>query len=224
MKKDDPLLAETLRYLGVREKEPDEALVRKAGACLAVLQKDIRPRYVQKTFPVSAKEDTLTGRPTVTIGHDWTIVSRDLYRNLSGSSFVVLLACTLGEEADRIIRRSQVVSMADTAFYQAACTALIEAYTDSVNEKITKEAKAQGYETGARYSPGYGDCVLETQRDFFDRLQVTKKIGVTLTDGMLMVPEKSVTAFIGLRPRAGAETRAKAGMRAGAPGSFGSGD
>ena len=211
MKRNDPLLAETLRYLGIREKDPDEALAKKAGACLAVLEKAVRPRCVQRTFPVSAEEDAATGRYTVTVGNDWVIESRDLFRNLEGCRFVVLVACTLGEEADRIIRRSQVLSMADTAFYQAACTALIEAYTDSVNEKIEAEAKARGFVTRPRYSPGYGDCVLETQRDFFDRLGVTKAIGITLTEGMLMVPEKSVTAFIGLRPEEEARPKADPG-------------
>ncbi|MFQ7401032.1 MAG: vitamin B12 dependent-methionine synthase activation domain-containing protein, partial [Neglectibacter sp.] len=49
-----------------------------------------------------------------------------------------------------------------------------------------------------RYSPGYGDFSLENQRFFFDSLEITKRIGVFLTDSFLMIPCKSITAVLGL--------------------------
>ena len=41
------------------------------------------------------------------------------------------------------------------------------------------------------------------QKIFFRQLDLPKTLGITLTDGLLMVPEKSVTAFIGLFPEGG---------------------
>ena len=49
-----------------------------------------------------------------------------------------------------------------------------------------------------RFSAGYGDFSLEHQRDFVRCLDVTRKLGITLSDSLLMTPTKSVTAVIGL--------------------------
>ena len=67
-----------------------------------------------------------------------------------------------------------------------------------MNEEIRREAAERGLFLRPRFSPGYGDFSLEHQREFFRILEVQKKIGVTLTESLLMMPSKSVTAVIGL--------------------------
>ena len=47
------------------------------------------------------------------------------------------------------------------------------------------------------FSPGYGDVPLDLQKDFSALLQMPQTCGISLTDTLLMVPSKSVTAFIG---------------------------
>ena len=49
-----------------------------------------------------------------------------------------------------------------------------------------------------RDSPGYGDFPLEAQREILVILDTPRKIGVSLTDSLLMVPSKSVSAVIGV--------------------------
>ena len=49
-----------------------------------------------------------------------------------------------------------------------------------------------------RFSPGYGDLPLDVQRPLFAALDVPRKIGVSLTDSLLMAPSKSVSAIIGI--------------------------
>ena len=49
-----------------------------------------------------------------------------------------------------------------------------------------------------RYSPGYGDLSLESQKQVFALLNPPKYIGVTLNDSLLMSPSKSVTGIIGI--------------------------
>ena len=51
----------------------------------------------------------------------------------------------------------------------------------------------------SRYSPGYGDWPLEAQRRLFELLDAPRKAGVSLTDSLLMVPSKSVSAIIGVK-------------------------
>ena len=52
-----------------------------------------------------------------------------------------------------------------------------------------------------RFSPGYGDFPFSQQRDFFELLDITRRIGVSLSESGLMLPQKSVTALIGVSDR-----------------------
>ena len=111
---------------------------------------------------------------------------------------VLLFAATLGIEADRLIERARVRSMAEVSILQAASAAMIEAYCDDINRRIKEEAHARGLYVRPRYSPGYGDLALKSQKDFFALLKPEKETGITLTSSLIMVPTKSVTALIGL--------------------------
>ena len=70
-------------------------------------------------------------------------------------------------------------------------------FVDFLNEKINEEAVAAGKKARPRFSPGYGDVDLAVQKDFFRLLPCTR-IGLTLMDTLIMSPEKSVTAFVGI--------------------------
>jgi cobalamin-dependent methionine synthase I len=73
--------------------------------------------------------------------------------------------------------------------------ALIEQWCDIIH----KDFKEQYGANKNRFSCGYGDLPLELQRDIFAALNVTKNIGVTLSDNCFMTPTKSVTAIIGIK-------------------------
>ena len=182
--------SEVLRWLGSRE-EPDPQLIASARDAIRRIESAAEPNHVYRILPLKADGDTFTVEDAV-------FRSKSLSRNLKGCSKIAMMACTLGPEPDRLIRRAQITSMLETAVLQAACTAMIEAYCDEVNETIKAEAAAMKLYCRPRYSPGYGDLALESQREFFRVLNVTKSIGVSLTEGCLMVPTKSVTAFIGM--------------------------
>jgi hypothetical protein len=53
------------------------------------------------------------------------------------------------------------------------------------------------YLADKRFSPGYGDWDLQAQKNFFEILPM-EEMGIRLTESMLMVPEKSVTAVAGI--------------------------
>ena len=91
-----------------------------------------------------------------------------------------------------------VTSITEASIYQAAGAAAIEAFLDRYNDKIETQYEAEGISLRPRFSPGYGDLSLEHQKDWFRLLDITKQIGVELTDSLLMTPSKSVTAIIGL--------------------------
>ena len=106
-----------------------------------------------------------------------------------------VLVCTLGAEFDLWVRREQMRDMARAAMLDALGSAYIEAACDAAEEAI--RARLPGLYLTDRFSPGYGDLPLAVQPTLLT-LAGGSRIGVTLTDTMLMVPQKSVTAIIGL--------------------------
>ena len=128
---------------------------------------------------------------------DVTLHSRDLARNLTGCKQVALLAATIGPQVDGLIRRHSSLDPVYASILQATGAMFIEELVDLVNDEIKKIAAAQGLKTKPRYSPGFGDVPLQVQKDFFRLLPCTR-IGLTLMDTLIMAPEKSVTAFVGL--------------------------
>ena len=66
------------------------------------------------------------------------------------------------------------------------------------NYAATKMKRSNRTLTDCRFSPGYGSWLLTAQKDFFRWLNL-QNFGLTLTDGMLLLPEKSVTALAGVK-------------------------
>ena len=81
---------------------------------------------------------------------------------------------------------------------QAAAAAMVEAYCNELNAMWKKEYLEKGLYLRPRFSPGYGDFPLSVQKQILDGLEAGKRIGITLTEGYLMMPSKSVTAVIGV--------------------------
>ena len=185
-------MKETARYLGYsRTVSPDQdvsGLMEKAADEMAAIMK---PQAVFEVF------DLTVGLESELSFADVSLHSRDLSRNLAGCSKVALLAATLGPQVDALIRRHSSTDPVYASILQATGPMYIEELVDLVNEEIKKIAASQGLKTKPRYSPGYGDVSLEVQKDFFRLLPCTR-IGLTLMDTLIMAPEKSVTAFVGL--------------------------
>lgn len=185
---------EVRRYMGYRgpvETAPEtDAMIKKA---ISSLEKDCMPRFVSKEFPVSVEG-------TAVRLADIVIESRALARNLTGCTHCILFAATAGPACDMLVKRAAVTSSAYASCCQAAGAAAIEAYCDLINDRIKDEYEAKGLFVRPRFSPGYGDLALSHQKDWFRILDITRNTGIELTDSLLMVPTKSVTALIGLSP------------------------
>ena len=125
------------------------------------------------------------------------VKSRDLAKNLRGCGQVILFAATIGEGADFLTRKYSRTNVAKAVVMQAAAAAMVEAFCDEENKKLREQAEEQGWFLRPRFSPGYGDFSLEHQRDFARVLEMQKTVGITLSESLLMLPSKSVTAVIG---------------------------
>lgn len=178
-----------LRYLGGAVSDPQlDKMIDRAEQ--EVVRTSV-PRYVDGRFPLSV------GVEGVTIGGVY-LSSRTLAGHLQGCQEVFLTAFTLGPGIDTLIKRYELMEMSLVPVLQASAAVYTEEQADTAQEGIAQYAHERGLFLRPRYSPGYGDLPLSSQRFLFDVLQVSKKIGITLTENCLMLPMKSITGVVGL--------------------------
>ncbi|MCM1296452.1 MAG: hypothetical protein NC311_13020 [Muribaculaceae bacterium] len=188
---------EIYRYLGYGAKTPDDKVDAMIAEVLDCLLSAIKPRNIYKIYTCSASETVV-----VLKGENRTLAfeSRNLAKNLAQCDKVVLIAATLGLEADKLLQKYEILNMTKATITQACGAACIEAYCNLLQEQICSEMSTEDdpLYLRPRFSPGYGDLPLHYQKVIFDELECTKRIGLTLTESLLMYPTKSVSAFIGL--------------------------
>ncbi len=127
------------------------------------------------------------------------VQSVSLSRYMQSCESVCVFAATIGIEFDRAQARANLLAPSKALALQAAGAAAIEAYCDHLcNEVFLVHAQKNGLSLKNRFSAGYGDLPLEVQKQIMTALDCQRKIGLTLTDGYMMVPTKSVTAFVGM--------------------------
>lgn len=127
------------------------------------------------------------------------LISASLTRLLRHSVAVAVMAATVGAEivqaADEAVDRA---SGATAVIYDAVGGQTADATMGWINELVRQQLRRQGeHLTKHRFSPGYGDLHLDTQRAIHRWLKLDR-LGLSLTPGCMLVPEKSVTALAGI--------------------------
>lgn len=180
---------EICRYLGA--KEPDEELMKLIDECIKECEGVSKFSVLYTVSDLSINENE--------IGFDtFSATSNALSKNLEKCEKAVIFAATTGIGIDRLISKYTVVSPARAVILQAIGAERIESLCDTFNEEMRLKYETEGYSLRPRFSPGYGDLPLETQKDIFALLDCQKKLGLILNSNLLMSPSKSVTAFIGI--------------------------
>jgi len=183
---------EVLRYLGYKDQVLDEGMERLIQECLAEIQAILKKNYVYQIFDIERQEDSIRFK-----GTDLAFQSRDLSRHLGKSDKCALMAATLGLEVDKRLAYYSRLNLTKGIVLDACATTAIEALCDEVEEEVRQEAEKAGYCLTSRYSPGYGDLSIYYQKDIITVLQAYSRLGLSLTEDYIMLPRKSVTAFIG---------------------------
>jgi hypothetical protein len=183
---------EILRYLGYGNTEGDETVSALIEEALEELLAAASPKSIYRSYPV-----TLLPENEI----DFTVFrtkSRNLSKNLADCEEVILFAATLGTGVDVLLHKYTRLQMSKAVIMQAAAAAVIEEYCDEENRKLKQEYEARGFYLRPRFSPGYGDFSLECQKEITTVLETPKRIGIMLTESLLMTPSKSVTAVMGV--------------------------
>lgn len=183
--------AEILRYLGCKGQPVPENVEFLIEECKRELEQCAAPRAVWREFPLELEGDEIR------IGAI-TARSCSLGRNLKDCTGALLFAATLGSQVDIMLHRYGKLQMSKAVVFQAVSVAFLEEFCDEKNRELKEEYQKQGRYLRPRFSPGYGDFSLECQRQLVPALDLGRRIGVTLTDSLLMAPSKSITAVIGI--------------------------
>lgn len=176
-----------LKYLGYRSggvPEDVEAMIDRATGAVLALE---APRGLWKAF--AYHEGRLDGT-------NLTLKGKDLLGAMEGAHDMILLVQSLGQGVDRAIRKAHLTDMAYSVVLDACASARIEKLTDDL-QKEAQKAFPGAYFT-ERYAPGYGDFPLEQNAEILQVLDATRRAGVSLSSGGLMIPIKSICGIVGV--------------------------
>ncbi len=178
---------EVLLYLGYRGQEISSSLERQISSCIEDVMKIARPRLVYRRAAV------LDGRID-----GLSLAGHDIEELLSSCHEAIVMAATLGSEAEALLRRKEVVNMADALIIDSAESTAIENVANNFEQDMRDELASGGLFLTDRFSPGYGDLPLETQDQLSLFLDTEHRIGLSVTADHLMIPRKSVTCIMGI--------------------------
>ena len=187
-----PDVIEALRYLGV--KDAPEDLRAQMDDLARELAEAIQPKYTYKVYPLTFRADGIHLE-----GANLVLAGSLAEKMLTQCDQAALLGCTLGLPFDQKLTALQARDMARAVMWDACGSAFVEAGCDAAERELA--ARFPDLYLTDRFSPGYGDLPLALQRPLCAALDTPRRLGVHVTESLLLNPVKSVTAIIGLSDR-----------------------
>ena len=186
--------AEALRYMGYRGQKMDDNLTDLLDECIYEVKNISNMSFTYEIYDMESSEEGMCLKGTTLI-----LRGRDIHANLAKAEKCAVMAVTLGLEIDKRIAFYSKIDLTKGLIFDACATAAVEALCDTIQEEIKAKAKIMRLEITPRYSPGYGDFSIDIQKDIIKVLKTYERIGLSVNESSIMIPRKSVTAFIGLQ-------------------------
>ena len=180
---------ETRRYAGLQKADFSEAMIEDACSEAQLL---IQPKGNWEIYNYDSETQTILGNTPI------QLQGKSIGNHLQGCEKVILLTATVGEAIEEQVTKSFEEGHYTAAILlDAAATTAVEQVADNMEKTIFNEVKRQGYMMKWRFSPGYGDWPIQQQPEILE-LAKGSVIGVSLTESLMLMPRKSITAIIGL--------------------------
>ena len=202
--------AEARRYAGLQKADFSQQLIDEA--CMEA-QLLIQPKGIWQLYDYEDARQLLhnTENPlslpcTIQPCKDKTSTSNNclalhgssIGRHLTGCCKVIVMAATVGEAIEKQVTKSfEEGRYSFSVLLDAAATAAVEQVADAMEKTIHNEVKRLGLAMKWRFSPGYGDWPIQQQTEILN-LAGGSDIGISLTESLMLMPRKSITAVIGL--------------------------
>lgn len=184
--------SEALRYLGYAGQDIDASLEDSLEEVFTHCENISRCAWIYRVFPIDIREDGIHLPGTTLV-----LQGNDIGQHMEGARFVAVMAVTCGLANERELQHLTSTGGLAALAFDAAGSALVEAAADACNAAIVEEAHSRGLYTNWRYGPGYGDLPLSVQPTLVHVLDADKKLGMSVTESNLLIPAKSITAFVG---------------------------
>ena len=173
-----------LKYLGYLDNQVDSNTEILLNECLKELEQ-VTPKFMYQIY-------TLTHHPLTIKELNLTINYPDLIDLFDSCDRIVIIACTLGIELDKLLRYYAMIDMTKMTVMDALASSYIEIKCDEY------EAKQNFGKRTFRFCPGYGNVPLELNKNLANALNCSKHIGLTVQESNLLLPQKSMIGLIGL--------------------------
>ncbi len=150
----------------------------------------IDPIGIYETFPIRLKKGY-----TIDIKGGFRISSKKLSKWLGESSDLAVMAVTIGDRLEK--KASDLLNQGESArgfILDAIGSHAVERVADLMERQISSQV---GFRAKRRFSCGYSDWELSDQKKIVGLLEA-EQIGIEVTKNFLMIPEKSITAVIGI--------------------------
>ena len=154
----------------------------------------LAPRQVQSFSKIA-----LAGGNKIHLEPFFAIESTDIFKLMNNCEEAAGFAVTIGPALEA--KRDQYLKDKETTralVLDAAGSVAAEELAEITNAQITAEAAKRGLATTRRFSPGYGNWAISSQKEFLKWLGAGQ-IGIKLNENFEMLPEKTVSAIIGLK-------------------------
>lgn len=161
-------------YLGYREMARDEKTDKLIIECLEEIEQISSFQYIYQRFDYIL--DFLKQEPYL--------------KYLGNSNSYYLIATTLGAVIDKRVRYYQMKDMTKMCVFDACASAYLEYMSDQFELNL-------GSNLSYRFCPGYQNTDIKDIRNIYEILKANK-IGITLLDSNLMIPQKSMIGIVGI--------------------------
>jgi hypothetical protein len=136
----------------------------------------------------------------IILAGDVTFESNQLAALLRNCREIVLMGATAGNDIMKAIEEDAAGrNVTRGIVFDATASETVDASLDWIMGYFNRTLLRDNRQLlKKRYSAGYGDLLLETQKTIHRLLQLDR-IGIRITDSCMLIPEKSVTAITGIR-------------------------
>lgn len=148
------------------------------------------PKYIiEKQEIINRKENSLF------LNNGLILKGKTIKRHLENCKEVLILVATIGFDIDKKILSYQSINSTKAIILDSTGSAIIEEVMENINNMLLEKYGRLTY----RFSPGYGDLPIETNKKIIEKYNLYRRIGLSINDAFLMSPSKTVTAIIGIK-------------------------
>ena len=153
---------------------------------------------LEPSYSCVIKDIAFVEEPRVAIEDSVTFESGIIARMLEHCDKAAIFLVTIGDLLEEMVRQlTEDRLVVQATVLDAIGSVAVESVANFVQERVEEVAQAQGLCISQRFSPGYCDWDIEQQRMVFEAMS-GNYTDVRLTDGCLMLPQKSISGIIGI--------------------------